>query len=588
MKSFLKYMLATIVGFIVVNLILFFVFLLIVSSLMPEDEKVQVKNNSVLHLRLDFPIVDRGSDNPFSNMDFTSFEAKSNPGLNEILKSIRKAKEDSLVKGIFLDVSSLDAGLATIEEIREALIVFKKSGKFIIAFNDLYTQTAYYLVSVADKIYLNPAGVVELKGLRSDVMFFKGALEKLGIEPIIIRHGKFKSAIEPFILTEMSEANKEQTMTYIGSMWNHMLAGISASRNISVDSLNLFADSMLVRNAQTSLELRLVDSLKYYDEVMEDLKAMAGIDKNKDLELVSLADYQNTPPLPGHERPKDKIAVIYATGQIDMGKGDEETIGSEGLSETIREAREDTTIKAVVLRINSPGGSALASESIWREVVLTQKVKPVIVSMGDVAASGGYYIACPADVIVANPVTITGSIGVFGVLWNGEKLMKEKLGITIDGVQTNQHSDIGSPFRKIHPSEEAVIQQSVEEIYQMFIGHVAEGRKMDVSMVDSIGQGRVWSGINAKEIGLVDELGGLERAIEIAKEKAGIKGEAKIVEFPKKLPFFDQLMKDLGESARMSIIQEDLGVDYRYYKALRNVRKMNGVQARMAFEMIVY
>lgn len=580
-------MLATIVGIIVVNLIFFFVFLIIVGSLSGGKEEVKIESSSILHIRLDYTISERTSDNPFQNMSFGSFEPSTNLGLNDILKNIRKAKEDKNIKGIFLDIPNLDAGIATIEEIRSALLKFKESGKFIIAYNDMYTQGSYYLCTVANKVYLNPQGSVEFKGLSSEVMFFKGALEKLGVEPEVIRHGKFKSAVEPFILDKMSPENREQTLTYIGSMWNFILQGISEQRKISVDSLNLYADSMLVTNAQSCVDLKLVDGLKYYDEIIDILKESSKIEKNKDLALVEMNSYKKVPGTHISGK-KNRIAIIYANGEIGMGKSDDESIGSEGLSETIRKARKDSTIKAVVFRINSPGGSALASDVIWREVVLLKKSKPVIVSMGDVAASGGYYIACPADVIVADHTTITGSIGVFGLLWNGQKLLNDKLGITVDEVNTNANSSIGSMVRRMKPGERAVIQKSVEEIYDVFIGHVAEGRKMEKANVDSIGQGRVWSGVNAKEIGLIDEFGGLEKAIDIAKAKAGITSDVKLVEMPEKLPFFEQFMKSMKENVSASTMQKELGPAYRYYKTLKSLTGISGVQARMAYDVFIY
>lgn len=587
MKNFFKYMLATIVGIIVINLIFFFVFLIIVGSLSGDKDELKIEKNSVLHIRLDYSVKERTSDNPFQSMSLGSFEPSTNLGLNDILKNIRKAKDDVNVKGIFLDIPNLDAGIATIEEIRSALVKFRESGKFILAYSDMYSQGSYFLCSVANKVYLNPQGIVELKGLHSEVMFFKGALEKIGVEPEVIRHGKFKSAVEPFIMDKMSPANREQTLTYVGSIWNYILQGISEQRKISVDSLNLYADSMLVTNAKSCVDLKLVDGLKYYDEIIDELKLSSGIDKKKDLCLVEMNSYKKVPAafISGK---KGKIAIIYANGEIGMGKGDDESIGSEGLSETIRKARKDSTIKAVVLRVNSPGGSALASDIIWREIELTKKAKPIIVSMGDVAASGGYYIACPADVIVADHTTITGSIGVFGLLWNGQKFLNEKLGITIDEVNTNANSGIGSLVRKMKPQERASIQKSVEEIYDVFIGHVADGRKMEKANVDSIGQGRVWSGVNAKEIGLIDEFGGLERAIDIAKEKAGIKTNIKLVEMPEKLPFFEQFMKSMKENVQASAVQKELGPAYKYYKTLKSLTGLSGIQARLPYDVYFY
>ena len=587
MKNFFKYMLATIVGIIVVNLIFFFVFLIIVASFSGGKDEVKIESSSILHLKFDYEIPERTSDNPLQNFDFSTLKTTQNLGLNDILKNIKKAKEDSNIKGIYLNMPNLNAGIATIEEIRNALINFRKSGKFIIAYNEFYTQGSYYLATSANKIYLNPQGIVEFKGLHSEIMFFKGMLEKLGIEPEVIRHGKFKSAVESFILDKMSPENREQTLTYVGSIWNFLLQGISEQRHISVDSLNFYADSMLVRNAEACLKLKFVDGLKYYDEIIDELKTASGINVKKDLKIVELGEYKKVRGLHKSGK-KEKVAVIYANGQINSGKGDDENIGSDDLASTIREARTDSTIKAVVLRVNSPGGSALASDVIWREVELTKKVKPVIVSMGNVAASGGYYISCPANVIVADHSTITGSIGVFGLLWNSQKFFNDKLGITIDGVQTNANSSIGSVFRKINPNERAVIQEGVEQIYDVFLGHVADGRKMEKANVDSIGQGRVWSGVNAKEIGLIDEFGGLEDAIEIAKKKAKITTDIRIIEMPEKLPFFEQLIKEMKDNASVSAMQKELGPAYRYYKTFKNLTGLSGIQTRMTYDVYLY
>ena len=580
-------MLATIVGIIVVNLIFFFVFLIIVASFSGGKDEVKIESSSILHLKFDYEIPERTSDNPLQNFDFSTLKTTQNLGLNDILKNIKKAKEDSNIKGIYLNMPNLNAGIATIEEIRNALINFRKSGKFIIAYNEFYTQGSYYLATSANKIYLNPQGIVEFKGLHSEIMFFKGMLEKLGIEPEVIRHGKFKSAVESFILDKMSPENREQTLTYVGSIWNFLLQGISEQRHISVDSLNFYADSMLVRNAEACLKLKFVDGLKYYDEIIDELKTASGINVKKDLKIVELGEYKKVRGLHKSGK-KEKVAVIYANGQINSGKGDDENIGSDDLASTIREARTDSTIKAVVLRVNSPGGSALASDVIWREVELTKKVKPVIVSMGNAAASGGYYISCPANVIVADHSTITGSIGVFGLLWNSQKFFNDKLGITIDGVQTNANSSIGSVFRKMNPNERAVIQEGVEQIYDVFLVHVADGRKMEKANVDSIGQGRVWSGVNAKEIGLIDEFGGLEDAIEIAKKKAKITTDIRIIEMPEKLPFFEQLIKEMKDNASVSAMQKELGPAYRYYKTFKNLTGLSGIQARMTYDVYLY
>ncbi|PLX05100.1 MAG: signal peptide peptidase SppA [Marinilabiliales bacterium] len=590
MKNFLKYTLATIVGFTLTQIIGFLVFMAIIGAIVgsAEDKVVDIKPNSVLKITLDNPVTERTSKNPFENINWMNMQSEQKLGLNDILKNLKNAAKDENIKGIYLEVDAVPAGIATIQEIREALLKFKESGKFIIAYSDMYSQTAYYMVSVADKIYMNPEGLLELKGLGAEMMFFKNALAKLGVEPQIIRHGKFKSAVEPFMLEKMSDANREQTMTYLQSIWDHILDGISNSRGISVSDLNMYADSMKITNAQAAVDYKLLDGTKYKDEIISELKELSGTANDKDIEFISLSKYTNAPEIKDYKGlAKDKIAVIYGTGQIDMGDGSTETIGSEGLSKAIREARKDSSIKAIVLRVNSPGGSALASEVIWREMTLAKKVKPVIVSMGDVAASGGYYISAPADVILANENTITGSIGVFGVLWNGQELLNEKLGVTIDVAKTNAHSDIGSVYRKMTNSERSVIQHEVENVYDVFIGHVAEGRKMTKAEVDSIGQGRVWSGKNAMDIGLIDKCGGISEAIEIAKEKAGLEN-FRVVELPKLEDPIEQMLKEFTGEAEASVLKKNLGESYIYYKRLQNLTKMKGIQARLPFEVDIY
>ena len=583
MKSFLKYTLATIVGLIITTFIIFFIFMGIIASMMPKEEIVHVKKKSILHIKLDYPIKERTSKNPFESFDFQKFEKINNLGLNDILKNIKKAKSDENIKGILLDISQLETNMANIEEIRNALIEFKKSGKFIYSYSDYYSQGSYYLVSVSDKIYMNPQGIIEFKGIGSEQYFFKGALEKLGLEPQIIRHGKFKAAVEPFMLDKMSTENRLQTETLINSIWDDIVEGISNERKISVEDLTSFANNLIIRNGKSAVENKLIDDLKYRDELVAELKGVVEIGLNKNLRLISLKKYTKTPQKREYKGlAKDKIAIIYASGEIIMGDGGEDKIGSADLSETIRKARKDSAIKAIVLRINSPGGSALASEIIWREVTLAKLVKPVIVSMGGVAASGGYYIACPADKIVADPNTITGSIGVFGLLFNSEKLLNDKLGITVDRVTTNDYSDIGSPTRKLKDKERAVIQQTIEEIYDVFVKHVSEGRNLTWEEVDNIGQGRVWSGINAKEIGLIDEFGGLQDAVEFAKEAANLE-IFRIVELPEQKEPFEQLISEItGETTNM-LLKNKFGKAYNYYNQMESIIKMEGVQARLPY-----
>ena len=591
MKSFLKFTLASVVGFFITGIILIFIVIGIIGGIIASatDDSVSIESKTILTLNLSKGVVERSSKNPFENMNYQTFKPDNKIGLNDILKNLQKAKDDDNIKGIYINSSGIDAGIATIEEIRNALIDFKTSGKFIISYSDIYTQGSYYLSTVSDKIYLNPEGFIEFKGLSSQLMFFKDALDKLGVEPIIIRgkNNKFKSAVEPFMYNHISDANKLQTLTYMGSLWNHLLKGISKTRGISIDELNTMADSMLITGAKEAVKYKLIDELKYYDEILAILKDKSETNASDDINFMSISSYSKTANYSTSKGLiKDKIAIVYANGEIKMGGGSDTEIGSDGLSKAIRTARLDSSIKAIVLRINSPGGSALASEVIWREVVLAKQVKPVVVSMGNVAASGGYYIASPADRIYANPVTITGSIGVFGILWNGQNLMN-KIGINSDAVNTNTHSDIGSTARPMTDAEYATIQKGVEDIYDVFIGHVAEGRSKTKEDVDKIGQGRVWSGENAKEIGLVDEFGGLYDAIAGAKELAKLE-DYRIVEYPKQKEPFEEIMSEFGANVKAYIIQEELGTSYKYYNRLNKLTKMQGIQARIPFVVDIH
>ena len=586
MKSFLKLTLATFVALSIFAMIFLFVIIGIIGSA-SSKEPFTLKENSILKLELSNEIVDRAIENPLENFNIQAMKIDGKIGLNTLLKQLFLAKTDDKIKGIYLDLTAIPAGVATMEEIRDAILDFKTSGKFVIAYADYYTQKTYYLASAANKVYVNPEGLVELKGLNAEVMFYTEALKKIGIEPIIIRHGKFKSAVEPFMYTAMSDANKEQTSKFIGTIWDNILDGISKSRNISVDELNRYANEMLITDAKSSLEYKLVDGLKYKDEILSELADSVNVDDFDDINFVSLGNYKEAIKFnPDREPTDDRIAIIYATGEINMGEGSNSEIGSDGISEQIRIARKDSTVKAIVLRVNSPGGSALASDIIWREMVLAKAVKPVVVSMGDVAASGGYYIACPADKIFASKNTITGSIGVFGLMWNSSELMNN-IGIHTDGIKTNDHADIGSATRKMTEDERAVIQKSVEDIYGTFISHVGEGRGMETADVDSIGQGRVWSGVNAIEIGLIDEFGGLKIAVEEAAKLAKLENY-KIMELPKEKDFMEELIKELTGEAKASILQESLGASYRYYNGLNKTLNTKGVQARIPYEIEVY
>jgi protease IV len=588
MKSFFKYFFATIAGAIVSVILLLIIFLVIISIAISSTEKeVVVKPSSILKLELDKVIPERSSVSPFENLDITNLKLNTNIGLNDILKNIAYAKTDPNIKGIYLDLSLIQAGFGTIEEIRNALLDFKKSNKFIVSYADYYSQGAYYIATAADSIFLNPVGEVAFLGLRAQVMFYKGAFEKLDIEPEIIRHGKFKSAVEPYINDKMSPENREQLTALINSLWGHLLDGISAQRKISKDELNRLADGLIIRSANAALEHKLVDGLRYKDELLARLAKLSGVASHKKLEFITINQYVKAQK-PAKEYSKTKIAVVYAEGEINTGEGDNTSIGSDGLSKAIREAREDTSIKAIVLRINSPGGSSLASEVIWREVDLASKTKPLVVSMGSVAASGGYYIATPANTIVADPTTITGSIGVYGMLLNAKNFLNKKLGITTDVAQTNKHSDLGSIYRPFTAEEKEVIQSEVENVYDVFTTRVSDGRKLRKTAVDSIGQGRVWSATDAKKIGLVDAIGGIDVAIEIAATKIKSK-EYRLVELPKREEnTLNAILSGFSEKVKSNVIKSELGNEYEIYKNIKEVLSRQGLMTRMPFELKLY
>jgi protease-4 len=479
------------------------------------------------------------------------------------------------------------SGMATVEEIRNALLDFKKSGKFIVAYSELYSQKAYYLATVANKVYMNPEGTLDFRGIGGEVMFMKGLMEKLDVQIQIIRHGKFKSAVEPFILDKMSQANKEQTLTYINALWKQMLVGISQSRGISEAQLNKLADNLSGYTPEVAVKEKMVDQLIYKDQLLQELRNKLNIKNDKDINSINLGKYvlaneKNTP-----EYSKEKIAIIFASGDIVSGNGDEGTIGSERISKAIRKARLDNNVKAIVLRVNSPGGSALASDVIWREMVLAKKAKPVVVSMGDVAASGGYYISCAASKVFADPNTITGSIGVFGIIPNFQKTLQNKLGITFDKVTTNKHSDFITVTRPLDGEETAIMQGDIERIYKSFIGHVAEGRNTTPAAIDSIGQGRVWSGVDAKRLKLIDEFGGLNNAVDEAAKLAKL-SKYNIQTLPALQDPFTKLIEQLTGDYKDTRIQNELGEYYGYFTYLRKLAKAEKIQARLPFEMSVY
>ena len=587
MKDFLKFTLATITGIIVSSVVLFFISILVFFSMVSSSEsETQVRKNSIMMLDLNGTLAERSQDNPF---DLFMGDDNKTYGLDDVLSSIKKAKENDDIKGIYIEATSLDAGFASREEIRNALKDFKESGKFIVAYGDNYSQGLYYLSSVADKVLLNPQGMVEWKGLATTPMFFKDLLAKIGVEMQIFKVGTYKSAVEPFISTEMSPANREQIDAYLTSIWGQVTNDVAKSRKVSVDSLNAIADRMLMfYPAEKSVEYGLVDTLIYKNDVRDYLKAMIGIDKDDRMPVLGLQDIINVKK----NVPKDKsgniIAVYYAYGEIDSSTSsaspDGEGIDSKKVIKDLRKLKDDEDVKAVVLRVNSPGGSAYGSEQIWYAVSELKKEKPVIVSMGDYAASGGYYISCNADTIVAEPTTLTGSIGIFGMFPNAKGLT-DKIGVNFDVVKTNKYADFGMLTRPMNDGEKGLMQMYVNNGYDLFLTRCSDGRGISKEDLDKIAQGRVWTGSKAKELGLVDELGGLDKALDIAIAKAGVDAYT-VMNYPEKESFFESLMNtNPGNYIKARMLKGTMGEIYQQFSALENFDKCDRVQARVPFEL---
>lgn len=590
MKQFFKFVFASMVGSLLtagIIIIITFIFIGGLIAVAGSDKKVDVEPNSVLQLKFNYVITERTPHNPLAGLGFLGIDGDKSLGLNDILASIKKAKTDENIKGIFLDESLMSSGQATTEEIRNALIDFKKSGKFIIAYSEIYTQGFYYLASVADKVYLNPKGIFEFKGFNSQITFLKGALDKLGVTVQIIKVGTYKSAVEPFFLTKMSDASRLQVNSYLGSLYDHFLAGISQSRHLNKDSLFTIANELKIRLPEDALKFKLVDGLKYKDEILDELKKRTGTATKDDLKSIELTDYSSSESKSDDKKEvsKNRIAVVYASGDIVGGDGDDNAIGSERISKALRQARLDDKVKAVVLRVNSPGGSSLASDVIWREVILTKKVKPVIVSMGDLAASGGYYIACAADSIIAEPNTITGSIGIFAILPDMQKLFNEKLGITFDGVKTGKYADLGDMSRPLTAEERAILQNQVNQGYDWFTKAVADGRHKTQAYINSIGQGRVWTGEQAVKIGLVDRLGNINDAIKSAAKKANIK-KYRLVAYPEQKSFLNKFGLGVNAEIKAHFLKSELGENFKYYQQLKGLTQMMRTpQARIPYDI---
>lgn len=587
--KFLGNVLAVIVGLVIFSILSFLLLFGLIGIIAASGEQeVKVEENSILHLNLNGRVlVERTSEDdlnfgPLGNPFGGSLQA----GMINLKKAIREAKTNDKIQGIYLNTGLIMAGQANLLELREELESFKESGKFIIAYDEAYSEGGYYLASVADEIYLNPMGAIDFNGLASEVIFLKGFFEKIGIKPVVFRVGEFKSAVEPFILDKMSPENRLQTEYFLEDINNNMIQAVAESRKVSLDSMQLINDQMLVRKAQDAVTFYLADKLAYEDEVHAILREKLGLGEDDEIKTInatnlgSVAKSQNLTS-------KNRIAVILAEGEIVSGNVDG-VISSDKFAKEIRKARKDDNIKAIVLRVNSPGGSILASEVIWREMNEAKKAKPVIVSMGEVAASGGYYISAPADTIVAQPNTITGSIGIFGLWFNVQELINDKLGVTTDVVSTGELSDFMNVARPLSEAEKTIVQNSIEEGYETFISRVAEGRNMSPEAVKEVASGRVWTGTQAKERGLVDVLGGLDTAIEIAAAKIDAGEDYRVIYYPQEKPWFEKLMDDLSNNVQTKILQARLGEYFSMYQNLEKIKNYQGVQARMPQEIKIY
>ena len=589
MKDFLKFTLATVTGIILTSLILFFISIISIVSIVSSTEtETIVKKNSIMMLDLNGTLVERTQDDLSSILAQFSGGPTGVYGLDDILSSIQKAKENDDIKGIYIKAQTLGTSYASLQSIRTALADFKESGKFVVAYADMYTQSLYYLSSVADKVLLNPQGMIDFQGLASTPMFYKDMLQKVGIEMQVFKVGTYKSAVEPFTSTEMSPANRKQVSEFLGSIWNQLLTSVSESRNISIDSLNAIADEMLMfYPAEKTVANNLVDTLIYQNNVRDYIKQMAGLTKDDKIRILDLSDMVNVKK----NTPKDKsgniVAVYYASGEIvDQDNSmfsDDAIVGSKVIRD-LRKLKENKDVKAVVLRVNSPGGSAFASEQIWHAVKELKAEKPVIVSMGNYAASGGYYISCIADSIVAEPATLTGSIGIFG-MYPSVKGLTDKLGLTTDVVKTNKFSDFGNIMRPLNNDEKELFQMMITRGYYLFVDRCAEGRGMTREAIEKVAEGRVWTGEMAKELGLVDELGGIDRAMEIAVAKAGIENYS-VKSYPAKESLFENLFGGKTTSfVESQIIKSKLGNYYNDFNFLRNIEQRNMIQARIPFEI---
>ena len=587
MKSFLKYTLASLLALVLFVVVSTIISLVSLAGMMATDGMTaSVKENTVLRINLGGVLGEQSQDMPFASL--LGGKQESVPGLQTLTEAIKRAKANKKVKGIYLENAVLSGTPATVQELREALVEFKKSGKFIIAYSDNYSQSGYYISSVADKIMLNPEGMIDWHGLASELMFFKDALAKVGVKMQVFKVGTFKSAVEPFTSTEMSEANREQVTSYLNGIWQQMLADVSTSRNISIDKLNTMADEYVgLQPASYTIDANLADTLTYMDGVKAYLKGKMGLDEDKSLTFISPQEMAMA-EVPEYKEEEDEIAIYYAVGDIvqsasGMSSGNSPQLVGEKEIDDLRALREDDDVKAVVLRVNSGGGSAYASEQIWREVELLKAEKPVVVSMGGMAASGGYYISSGANKIFAEPTTLTGSIGIFGMIPEASELVTQKIGVKFDVVKTNALSDMGSMSRPMNEEEGALMQAMVERGYETFTGRVAMGRKMPIEKVKEIAEGRVWTGKQAKDLGLVDQLGNLEAAIKAAAKLAKVE-KYNTTNYPAPQPWFQTLLNDKKSGYLDAEMRNMLGEYYTTFSLIRSIRLQDRLQMRLPFE----
>lgn len=601
MRQFFKYMFASTIGTILAFVAIFIFSGIILAGIIGsavmmgknKGEKVKVEENSVLVIDMTEPIVERKKPNPFENIEIDGFEGNGGMAISDFLSALEAAKDDDRIKGVYLKGSVFAGSFTTLEEVREALVSFQDSGKFVMAYEEVYTQGAYYLASAASDLYIFEEGMLELFGLRTELAYFKNTFEKLGISMTVLKgpDNKFKSAVEPFIREDMSPENEMQIQRIIDVLWDGMSTKIAESRNMSVEMIDSIANGLLIKEPSDAVEFGLFDDAVYYDEVLADLRSEIGLEEDDEIEQISIQKYAKAyDKKEGKEAEdkswelKDEIAVIYAIGGINSGESEEDNIGSETLAKAIREARNDEDVKAIVMRVTSPGGSALASDVIWREAKLASEAKPFVVSFGSVAASGGYYISTHADKIFASEQTITGSIGVFGLIPDVRGLVTEKWGVSFDGVKTHDHSDFGSMQRGFDEEEMAYLNASVTNTYNEFVERVADGRGMTTEEVDSIARGRVWIGSDALEIGLVDEIGSLQDAISYAASQAELE-DYELIELPKQKDPWEEFFKEFSNNAKSEVGSWVFGEEYQWVKKIEEMKEMEGVQARIPYDI---